>query len=578
LPAVSAEGLHTDRRVERGERGAAQWIGDSLEAALEARAPGVHASTPMVRRLSDRVGRQLGLEPATLKLIDLGAQVRDVGMLALPDTVVLATAPLSPEHWALINRHPMIGAEMLERLPPAAGAAATVRSHHERWDGDGYPNGERGDQIPLSSRVIAVCDAFASMASDRPHRRGAGAEAALEQVRHERGTQFDPAVVDALIAVLGELEQRTVPASADTGASADTSADTGASAESPDRPPPTSLTATVKGRRALTNAIAEFAVLPAFAPAYDRLLAALEGPERVSGEIVAAVESDIGLTVAIMRRAQDVAGRVPIASITDAIASLGADDVRAAVELVPRAEFPWRTTYIEVLMHGARVHAQAVARAAVRISRESQHADEVVVAALLHDVGKLALSRTDRRYEMTGALRTTTPELRVRQERREYGLDHASLGGLLLGRWGLPKRLVSAVSAHHSAHDDGEVATYVRLADAVVHRTQGDSIDRNTMLRLANACGLNAGALRDLLFDLPHSGGSDRRRAEPTPLSDRETAVLRLLAEGKVYKVIATEIGLAVSTVRTHLHNIYAKMDVGDRAQAVLKATEMGWI
>ena len=107
---------------------------------------------------------------------------------------------------------------------------------------------------------------------------------------------------------------------------------------------------------------------------------------------------------------------------------------------------------------------------------------------------------------------------------------------------------------------------------------QGESVDRSKMLRLAQVCGLPANGLRDVLFDLPHAGGSQRRRAERSPLSERETAVLHVLAQGKVYKVIALELGLAVSTVRTHLHNTYRKLGVDDRAQAVLRATEMGWL
>jgi DNA-binding NarL/FixJ family response regulator len=112
----------------------------------------------------------------------------------------------------------------------------------------------------------------------------------------------------------------------------------------------------------------------------------------------------------------------------------------------------------------------------------------------------------------------------------------------------------------------------------VAHDAQGDTVDRNNMLRLAHVCGMSATALRDVLFDLPRSGGSQRRRAESSPLSDRETATLRILAEGKVYKTIALELGVATSTVRSHLHSVYAKLGVDDRAQAVLRATEMGWI
>jgi len=306
-------------------------------------------------------------------------------------------------------------------------------------------------------------------------------------------------------------------------------------------------------------------------------MAATDQPDPAVREIVSAIESDTGLTVAVLRRAQDAGQRRPIASIPDAVAALTVTEIRDAVEPLPRAEFPWRTTQLEVLMHRSRVHAQAVTRAAVRLARELGKGDDIVVAALLHDIGKLVLGRADARYA-SAALEDVVPEQRVQEERRTYGLDHASLGGLLLSRWGLPSSLEDVVAAHHRSEADDEQATYVRLADMVVHHVQGEPIDRKVMLRLAGTCGLSAATLRDLLFDLPHSGGSDRRRAEPCPLSARETAVLRLLAQGKLYKVIAAEIGLSPSTVRTHLHNIYAKLMVADRAQAVLKATEKGWI
>lgn len=230
-------------------------------------------------------------------------------------------------------------------------------------------------------------------------------------------------------------------------------------------------------------------------------------------------------------------------------------------------------------MHRSRVHAQAVARAADWITREAKpgQRDDVLVAALLHDVGKLVLGRAFPEYIGT-AEKTSSPEARIRVEQRAWGMDHAGLGALLLRRWNLPEALASTVAAHHTSTAEGEVATYVRLADMVAHHAQGDIIDRDEMLSLAHICGLSTTALRTVLFDLPHSGGSQRRRAEASPLSERQTVVLRILAQGKVYQEIANELGVATSTVRSHLHSIYAKLGVDDRAQAVLRATEMGWI
>jgi putative nucleotidyltransferase with HDIG domain len=280
-----------------------------------------------------------------------------------------------------------------------------------------------------------------------------------------------------------------------------------------------------------------------------------------------------------LRSAQKVTDRRRIDNVSDAVAALGPSGVEEAVKSLPRAEFPWRTSQLETLMHRSRVHAQAVARAADRIAQEVKllERDDILVAALLHDIGKLVLGRAFPEYASTTE-RAATPEERIRQEQRAWGVDHASIGGLLLRRWGLPKGLASTVAAHHSSEGENATATYVRLADMVAHHAQGDTVDRGKMLHLAHVCGLSANALRSALFDLPHSGGSQRRRAERSPLTNRETAVLRILAQGKVYKVIAIELGVSSSTVRTHLHHVYAKLGVDDRAQAVLRATEMGWI
>jgi putative nucleotidyltransferase with HDIG domain len=561
--AVRSRSRMTPR--EDGNPRAAVWVGAALESALRARAPGVYSSTPTVRQLAVKVGRELGLDAQSRSLLDLCVRVRDVGMIALPDEVVLATTPLSPEEWELMNRHPVVGAQLLDDLLVVAPAAEIVRAHHERWDGGGYPDGLAGDAIPLLSRVIATCDAFVAMARDRPYRRGLGSEVALEHVCQERGAQFDPRMVDALIAALGADDPDTALSSASTGEDVVTQVE------------PHGRRSTGSGHD-LASAIADFDVVPAFAPAYERIFAVTASETATGGEIVAAIESDTGLTIAILRRAQTVTGRRPIANVADAVDALTRAEIEQAVESVPRAAFPWRTSPVEILLARSRTHAQAVARAATRIAGELAPAkrDDVLVTALLHDIGKLVLGRAA--PEDSNAERTVSVEGRLREEQRIWGMDHASLGGLLLRRWNLPEGLAKAVVAHHTSEAEGEVATVVRLADMVVHHAQGDTVDRDKMLQLAQLSGLSAGALRELLFDLPHTGGSQRRRAEPSPLTSRETSILRLLAQGKVYKIIGAELGVAPSTVRTHLHNMYAKLAVNDRAQAVLRATEMAWI
>src|SRR5579859_2111976 len=343
--------------AQNGHRSSAAWAGRSLEAALRARAPSLHSSTQILRPLVVKVGRSMGLDNQAQALLDIAVGVRDIGMLALPDSLVLATKPLSPSDWELVNRHPVIGEALLEELFVVAAAARIVRAHHERWDGGGYPDGVGGDAIPLISRVIATCDAFVAIATDRPHRRGIGAEAALERVSQESGSQFDPRTVQALVSALAGNGNngRTAGASAGVGSV----------------PQHGSEKRTARSRSGdLTAAIEEFEVIPAFAPAHERVLTATATGDLTGGDLVGAIESDTGLTVAVLRRAQNVARRRRIGNVADAVDALGPAEIQIAISGLPRTEFPWRTSQLEVLMHRSRVHAQAVARAADRITRE----------------------------------------------------------------------------------------------------------------------------------------------------------------------------------------------------------------
>ena len=151
------------------------------------------------------------------------------------------------------------------------------------------------------------------------------------------------------------------------------------------------------------------------------------------------------------------------------------------------------------------------------------------------------------------------------------------VGGVLARRWGLPNRLATAIERHHSA-DGGEEATIVRLADMLAHYGQGHPVDPNEIVKVGKSIGMTPDQLRSVMYELPYAGAGSPRQIEPCPLSTREVEVLKRLAEGKVYKQIASELSLSTSTVRTHLHNIYGKLGAVDRAQAVLVATERGWI
>jgi putative nucleotidyltransferase with HDIG domain len=155
-----------------------------------------------VAELAVRVGERLGVEGAELDRLRYGALLHDVGKIGIPAEILRKPGPLTPEERARMDEHTAIGARMLERIPFLAPVAPLVRSAHERHDGGGYPDGLAGDQIPRGAMVIATCDAFHAMTSDRTYRKAMSLEAAETELRNHSGTQFEPSVVEALLADL----------------------------------------------------------------------------------------------------------------------------------------------------------------------------------------------------------------------------------------------------------------------------------------------------------------------------------------------------------------------------------------
>jgi putative nucleotidyltransferase with HDIG domain len=156
-----------------------------------------------VAELAVRVGKRLGMGGVELERLRYGALLHDVGKIGIPGELLRKPGPLSAAERERMNEHTAIGARMLERIPFLAPVAPLVRSAHERYDGGGYPDGLAGAEIPRGAMVIATCDAFHAMTSDRSYRRAMPEEQAIRELRDHAGTQFDPAVAEALVAELG---------------------------------------------------------------------------------------------------------------------------------------------------------------------------------------------------------------------------------------------------------------------------------------------------------------------------------------------------------------------------------------
>lgn len=333
------------------------------------------------------------------------------------------------------------------------------------------------------------------------------------------------------------------------------------------------------GRR-LTLAFEALEAFPALVESRDKLVAVIGGDHVVVADVVGAVESDVALVIAVLRLAnQAQAGQGRIDTAAAAIEVLSHEGVLAFADSVETFDLFAGAPVWDAAPGRFRLHALATQRAADRVAVEIGYQDRerLMLTSLLHDIGKLVLIHAYPGYPGNVHLKARTPEERIHRERRELGVDHALVGGVLIRRWGLPSSIATPIERHHNPDADGE-ALLLRLADMLAHYERGERVSVREMLSCSEALGIGPAELKRVIYELPGAASQRRRKVNPCPLSAREVGVLQLLAEGKVYKQIAHELGLSTSTVRTHLHNMYGKLGAVDRAQAVLIAADHGWL
>ncbi|MEJ7786768.1 MAG: HD-GYP domain-containing protein, partial [Solirubrobacteraceae bacterium] len=181
----------------RQRSAAAQQTRDALLQALQERAPELRHHLDGVAGLARGVGRRLRLEADELDALVRAAELHDVGKVAVPDQILNKPGPLDETEWDFVRQHTVVGERILSAAPALVPVAKIVRSSHERWDGTGYPDRLAGDAIPLGARIVAVCDSYHAMTSDRPYGRAMTPSAALAELRRCEGIQFDAAVVAA---------------------------------------------------------------------------------------------------------------------------------------------------------------------------------------------------------------------------------------------------------------------------------------------------------------------------------------------------------------------------------------------
>jgi diguanylate cyclase (GGDEF)-like protein len=200
---VADRRMYAHKDLERDSAG--RKSREVLLKALQDAHPGLSAHIDGVAAVAEATARELGMSAQDLELVRATGELHDVGKTAIPEALLDKPGPLDEVEWEFVSRHSLIAERIVAAAPALAPVAKLVRSVHERWDGSGYPDGLAGEAIPLVARVVAVCDAFHAMVSERPYRRAMSAEGALDEMHRCSGTQFDPAVVEAFAVALKRL-------------------------------------------------------------------------------------------------------------------------------------------------------------------------------------------------------------------------------------------------------------------------------------------------------------------------------------------------------------------------------------
>src|SRR5256714_3608811 len=174
----------------------------ALAATLDAKDRYTEAHSRETAELAVNVGKRLGLQGDGLRLLEYGALLHDIGKIGIPGYILQKPGPLTPEEFAIMREHPVIGERILASVPFLAPLGPIVRAEHERWNGSGYPDGLKGEEIPIEARIIHACDAFHAMASDRSYRKALPLTEIVAEFRKETGHQFDPRVVDVMLQLI----------------------------------------------------------------------------------------------------------------------------------------------------------------------------------------------------------------------------------------------------------------------------------------------------------------------------------------------------------------------------------------
>ena len=399
-------------RLKEMSQGFVRAIADALEAKDEH----IHGQARRVSGYAAAIGRRLGCDETALEQLSLAAFLHDIGKIGTPDAILLKPGLLSDEERAVMQLHSERGARMLAGIPEMQDVADAVRYHHEYYDGSGYPEGLRGEQIPLAARIIHVAEAYDAMTSPRPFRQAYDHATALKQLKDKAATQFDPLVVNTFC----------------------------------------DLEAIAQIRGSIAAGIGGGCLSPT--------VTLLEAERLSFNDLSRLIEAEPWLAATVLREANVNSPDEPTTKLHVACIRLGEARVRDCV--ARNYEDHQGGSVPEQI----REHSLRCAAATRQLAEQTMliDPDEAYTLGLLHDIGKILLISLFP-TEMKDIL-SLDEDTSTDREVAAFGVDHAQVGQWILESCGVPRALTAAVQAHHdSLRINAPAALLLHVANAIAH-------------------------------------------------------------------------------------------------------------
>lgn len=386
----------------------------SIADALEAKDEYILGHARRVSGYAAVIGGRMGLDEGALEQLSLASFLHDIGYIGTPDYIISKPGPLTDEERAIMRLHPKRGARILSGIADMEEVAVAVLHHHEHFDGTGYPNFLRGEQIPLMSRIIHVADAYDAMTSPRPFRETYLHDAALAQLEKGAGKQFDPEVISAF----------------------------------------RSVETLARIRQAVADGISAFRL--------SRTAPAAQASGLTLGEMIEEVETEPLLAASVLREANAECPESPTAKLLLACSRLGENRLR---EILARA-----TPGLDGIADKEPLWERSLRAAeAARLLAEKNgviNPEDAYTLGLLHDVGEILLQQLF--PDEVKNIRSAASGDRLEREIAAFGVDHAQVGQWVLESCGVPRALAAVIQTHHDvARINSPGALLLHLAETI---------------------------------------------------------------------------------------------------------------